>query len=125
MNKEQQEAAAKDFLTLIVSSKIDEAYEKYVDFSGKHHNIFTEAGFDALKKGMKDNDSKFPDKKLIIKNVISDGDMTVLHSHLIMKPGEMEMMVVHMLKFKDGKIVEMWDCAQPIEDNNINSDGAF
>ncbi|HUA13035.1 MAG TPA: ester cyclase [Candidatus Sulfotelmatobacter sp.] len=125
MNTTQQKNIAKDFLTMIVSGQIDEAYDKYVDLSGKHHNLFTPAGIQALRDGMKENDGQFPNKKLNIKHIVSDGDIVIAHSHLVMKPGTKGMVVVHVLRFNKDKIVELWDSGQTIPDKSINSDGAF
>ena len=83
-NKER----AVKFLQLIVSGKIDEAYQKYVDVSGTHHNIFTSAGFPSLQKAMKENDTQFPNKQLIVKNVLGDGDLVTVHSRLVLKTDE-------------------------------------
>ncbi len=79
--------AAVQFLELIVAGKIDEAYRKYVDLRGKHHNPFFPAGFPALKKEMIENHAQFPNKQLTVKNVLGDGDLVAVHSHIVMRPG--------------------------------------
>jgi len=124
MNQINKEIAVK-FLKLVVSGKIDEAYHKYVDMKGKHHNTFFPTGFLALREAMKENHEQFPNKKFEIKNVLSDGELTAVHSHLSFKSGEIGMIVVHLFRFKDGKIVEIWDCGQEIKANSPNKDGAF
>lgn len=121
----EQRSAAKNFLSMIVNGQIDEAYKKYVDLAGKHHNLFTLSGMKSLKEGMKENDDKFPNKKLIIKHIISEGDVVISHSHLVMKPNEEGMIVMHVLRFSNDKIVEMWDCGQVIPDKSLNTDGPF
>lgn len=116
--------SAVEFLNLVVAGKIDEAYQKYVDMSGRHHNVFFPAGFTSLKKAMEENHKQFPDKKLAVKNIIGGGDMVVVHSHLTLNPG-MEMSVVHIFRFNEGRIIEMWDCVQQIPEDLPNKDGAF
>jgi predicted SnoaL-like aldol condensation-catalyzing enzyme len=125
MNKTEQKTMAKNFLTMVVNGQIDEAYKKYVDLSGKHHNVFTPSGMKALKDGMKENDGQFPDKKLVFKHVVAEGDIVITHSHLFMKPGEKGMIVVHVLRFAGDKIIEFWDCGQVVPDKLVNKDGAF
>ncbi|MBD0328118.1 MAG: nuclear transport factor 2 family protein [Pyrinomonadaceae bacterium] len=115
--------AAVKFLELIAARKIDEAFETYVDMSGTHHNPFYPAGFPSLQRGMKENDAQIPEKKLIVKNVLGDGDMVAVHFHLILKPYEMA--VVHLFRFKENKIVELWDCGMAIPDDSPNKDGVF
>ncbi|HUI31186.1 MAG TPA: nuclear transport factor 2 family protein [Candidatus Acidoferrales bacterium] len=117
--------AAAEFLQLVIAGKFDEAYGKYVDMDGRHHNVFFQAGFTTLKKAMAENHVQFPDKKLTIKNIIGDDDLVAVHSHLMFKSGEKGMVVVHMFRFKDDKIVEMWDYGQVIPDDSPNKDGAF
>ena len=114
-----------DFLKQVVAGEIDKAYSEYVDSNGKHHNTFFPAGFSVLKEGMKENHVQFPDKLFNIKNVLGDNDLVAVHSHLAFKEGEPGMIVVHLFRFNDNKIVEMWDCGQQIQADSPNKDGAF
>jgi len=114
-----------DFLKLVVAGKIDEAYSNHVDMNGKHHNPFFAAGFPALQKGMKENHSQFPDKKMNVKNVLADGDVVAVHSEIVMSPGGDRMTIVHIHRYHENKIVELWDCGQVIPPDSPNKDGAF
>jgi predicted SnoaL-like aldol condensation-catalyzing enzyme len=125
MSETQASDIAVEFLKLVIKGSIDEAYDRYVSPGGKHHNVHTAAGFDALRKGMKDNDLQFPNKQFEIKHVVSDGAMTTVYSHLVMKPGDTGIVVVHMFCIKDDKIIELWDCGQAIPEDSPNSDGPF
>lgn len=117
--------AALDFLQLVVSGRIDEAYQKHVDLQGKHHNLYCNAGFPALKKAMIDNHVQFPSKQLIVKNVLGDGDLVAVHSHIVLRPGEPGLAAVHLFRFHSNKIVEMWESVQPVPTDSPNKDGAF
>ncbi len=117
--------SAVQYLQMVTTGKIKEAYAKYVDMTGKHHNLFFPAGFPALQQAMIENDFKFPHKKFTIKNVIAEGNMVAVHSHVVLIEGEKGMAVVHMFRFKGDKIVEMWDCGQAIPEDCPNVDGAF
>ncbi len=117
--------AGVDFLEMVVAGDIEKAFEKYVDMNGKHHNPFTPAGFPALRKGMKENDVQFPHKKFEIQHVLGDGDLVSVHSRLVLKPCELELATTHLLRFQGDKIVEMWDCAQPVSADSPNQDGLF
>lgn len=112
------------FLKKVVSGDIDEAYQN-VDMKGKHHNVFFPAGFSELREAMKKAHVEFPNKKFEVKHVLGDGDMVAVHSHVSLKPGELEVAVVHLFRFKNGKIVEIWDCGQEIPKDMKNADGAF
>ncbi len=122
---DQHKAAALQFLNLVITGQIDQAYQKYVDMQGKHHNNFFPAGFSALQKAMKENHTQFPNKQLRIINTISDGDLVAVHSHLLLRPGEAGMIVVHLFRFQHHKIVEIWDCGQVLPADSPNRDGAF
>ena len=120
-----QKQLARDFLKLVIADKIDEAYQKYVDMKGKHHNVFFLAGFSELQKAMKDNGLQFPNKIFEIKNILSDNDLVAVHSHLRFKPEDKGMITIHLFRFKNNKIIEMWDCGQIIPEHSPNKDCPF
>ena len=117
--------AAVEFLQLVVKGLIDEAYQKHVDMPGKHHNPYFPAGFPALKESMIENHVRFPNKQLMVRNVLGDDDMAVVHSHIVLRPGETGVAAVHLFRFHGDKIVEMWDVGQPVPTDSPNKDGAF
>lgn len=117
--------SAVEFLQMIIAGDIDAAYEKHVDIKGKHHNVHTPAGFDSLKNGMKQSHETFPNKEFTIQHVISEDDLVAVHSHLILQKGGIELMLVHVLRFENTKIVEMWDIAQQTPTDFVNKDGVF
>jgi predicted SnoaL-like aldol condensation-catalyzing enzyme len=117
--------AAVQFLKLVVAGRIDEAYDKHADPGGRHHNAYFPAGFPALKKGMLENHDQFPGKKFTIINVLGDGDLVAVHSHVALRPGEPGIAVVHLFRFQDDKIVEMWDVGQAVPPDSPNKDGMF
>ncbi len=120
-----QKERALDFLQLVVAGNIDEAYTNYINMHGVHHNMYYSAEFSSLKKGMKENHAQFPNKRLMVKNVISEGNLVAVHSNIVLKAGEPGMSVVHIFRFDDGQIVEMWDVGQAIPVDSPNRRGAF
>ena len=114
-----------EFLQLVVASRIDEAYQKHVDMNGKHHNPYFSAGFPALKKGMIENHVQFPTKQLTVKNVLGDGDLVAVHSHIMLHLGESGIAAVHLFRFQGDRIVEMWDCGQPVPADSSMRMGRF
>ncbi|MDP1695047.1 MAG: nuclear transport factor 2 family protein [Candidatus Woesearchaeota archaeon] len=122
---ESPREAAVQFLHLVTSGKIHEAYQIYIDMKGKHHNTFFPAGFSALREAMQENHTQYPKKQLKIIHVLHDGDLVAVHSHLTLKAGEPGMITVHLFRFKNGKIVEMWDCGQALQHTSPNKEGAF
>jgi predicted SnoaL-like aldol condensation-catalyzing enzyme len=117
--------SAVQFLKLVAAGRIDEAYLKHVDLGGKHHNPFSPAGFPALQKAMIENHVQFPNKKLTVKHVLIDGELVAVHSNIVLRPGEKGIAAVHLFRFDDERIVEMWDIGQPVPADSPNTDGAF
>jgi predicted SnoaL-like aldol condensation-catalyzing enzyme len=117
--------AAAEFLKLVTDGRVDEAYERFVDMGGRHHNAYTPAGFEALKRGMKESDQQFPGKQFKVRRLIGEGDLVAAHSELHFQPGDTGLAVVHLFRFENGKIVEFWDVPQMLPESNPNRDGAF
>ena len=101
------------FITLIASGQIDQAYDQFASPTGNHHSPHFAAGFDALRNAMKQNYKQFPEKQSTIQHVIAEDDMVAIHSHVTLIPGDSAFAVVHLLRFENEKIVELWDFTQP------------
>jgi predicted SnoaL-like aldol condensation-catalyzing enzyme len=125
MNSNSHKERAIHFLELASSGNVDEAYERFASATGKHHSPYFAAGFAALKAAMKENHQRFPDKRITIKRALSEGDMVAVHSHVVLEPGELGVATMHLFRFVDGEIAELWDFGQPIQGDSPNSDGPF
>ncbi len=117
--------AAVDFMTLVCSGHVRQAYAQYVDRSFKHHNPLFAPGANALMIAMDDNAKEHPQKALTVHHVIAEGDLVALHALLEHDPDERGFALAHVFRFKDGKIVEMWDLAQEVPSESRNTDGMF
>ena len=73
---------------------------------------------------MKESHDEFPNKEFVIKKMIEEGDTVAVFSYL-QRGEDFEMTVVHMLRFNDAKIVEMWDLGQKFPEEMINENGMF
>ncbi len=116
---------AVEFLQLVEEGRIDEAYEKHVDMQGKHHNPLFPAGFPALKRAMVENHAQFPHKQLTVQHVLGDGDLVMVHSHIVPSPGVKGVTAVHLFRFQGDRIAELWDLGQPVPADSPNQDGMF
>ena len=121
----ENKAAAIAFLELASRGKVSDAYAKYVGAGFKHHNPFFEGSAEALKAGMEENARQNPDKVLEVKRAIAEGDFVTVHSHVRQKPGELGAAIVHIFRFENGRIVELWDLGQPVPENSQNQYGMF
>ncbi len=60
-----------------------------------------------------------------MKRVIAEGEFVVVHFLVKHKPGELGFAVMHLFRFENGKIVELWDLGQPIPEESLNQYGMF
>ena len=117
--------AAVSFLKMAASGKVQEAYSKFVGEGFRHHNPFFEGSAESLQAGMQANALQNPGKVLDVKRVIAEGELVAVHSHVQQKPGERGAAVVHIFRFENGRIVELWDLGQPLPDESPNQFGLF
>lgn len=117
--------AALSFLSLVTSGHVRDAYEQYIHPDFYHHNQYFPGNRAALLAGMEENDTHFPHKQFSVKKIVEEGDTVVTYSSLQLGGNMPPMSVMHMMRFQDGKIIEMWDCGQKLEDDSPNENGAF
>jgi len=116
---------AVSFLKMAASGKVQEAYSKFVGAGFRHHNPFFEGSAESLQAGMEENALQNPHKVLEVKRVIADGELVAVHSHVQQKPGDPGAAVVHIFRFENGRIVELWDLGQPVPEESPNQFGLF
>lgn len=117
--------AAISFLKLASSGQVREAYLQFVGEKFRHHNPFFEGSAEALMVGMEENARKNPDKTLEIKHTIAEGGLVAVHSHVRQKPSDLGAAVVHIFRFENDRIVELWDLGQPVPETSQNQYGIF
>lgn len=113
------------FLKTVVARRIAEAYQKYVDKNMQHHNVYCKGDALSLQKAMEQAHRQFPKTTINIKHVLEEGNIVAVHSHVKMKPDDEGVAVVHIFRFKDDKIIEMWDIGQAVPTKSPNKKGMF
>jgi predicted SnoaL-like aldol condensation-catalyzing enzyme len=113
------------FLELAASGQVQEAYSRFIGSGFKHHNPFYEGSADSLKAGMEENVQQNPNKTLEVKHAVAEGMFVAVHSHVRQNPDDRGGAVVHIFRFENGRIVELWDVGQPIPDESSNQYGMF
>ncbi|QSE98041.1 nuclear transport factor 2 family protein [Fulvivirga lutea] len=114
---------AKSFLMLAGSGQVKEAYSKFIARDFRHHNQYFKGSAEALAKAMEDDYQANPNELVEVKHCYEDGDTIITHSLVVKKT--MEIAVVHIFRFENDKIVELWDLGQPIEKDSPNENGLF
>ena len=117
--------AAISFLKLAASGKVREAYSRFVGPEFRHHNPFFEGSAEALMAGMEENALQNPNKVLEVKRAIAEGEFVAVHSHVRQKPDDPGAAVVHIFRFENDRIVELWDVGQPMPKESPNQYGMF
>ena len=116
---------AVSFLRLASSGKVRDAYERYVGPAFRHHNAFFPGDRESLMKAMEENAAKNPDKLLDVKLALQDGNYVAVHSHVRQNARDRGAAVVHIFRFEDDRIVELWDLGQAIPQDSPNRHGMF
>lgn len=118
-------AAALEFLRLVTSGHVRQAYDDHVGPTFKHHNPYFPQGAAALMGGMEANAKEMPNKVFQVLRAIAEGELVFVHSSLRMKATEPAMAVVHIFRFERGQVLELWDIAQLAPASSPNEDGMF
>ena len=121
----QNKDAAVSFLKMASTGKVREAYAKFVGPEFRHHNPYYEGSADSLMQSMEENARQNPNKSLEVKHVIAEGDYVAVHSHVRQNPDELGGAVVHLFRFEEDRIVELWDVGQPMPEDAQNQYGMF
>ncbi|MET8078982.1 nuclear transport factor 2 family protein [Streptomyces sp. NPDC005303] len=89
------------------------------------HNPFAPDGADTLKGLATSAHAQFPDARYDVKRVISDGDLVLVHSNVVLTPGTRGSAVFDIFRFQGGKIAEHWDTGQNVPDSSVNGNDMF
>lgn len=69
--------------------------------------------------------SNNPQAKNVIKKVIAEGDLVVLHVHSTENDSDRGRAIIDIFRVENGKIVEHWDVIQNIPEKSKNSNTMF
>ncbi|WP_406493696.1 ester cyclase [Streptomyces sp. NBC_01604] len=89
------------------------------------HNPLAPDGAETLKNLGVGLHQQFPDAAYDIKRVISEGDLVLVHSNVVLTPGSRGSAVFDIFRFQDGKIAEHWDTAQNVPETTANGNDMF
>jgi predicted SnoaL-like aldol condensation-catalyzing enzyme len=120
-----QKETATDFLRLTARGQVDEAFSRYAAPGFRHHNPHFAADVEILKAAMKENAVRFPHMVYEVQRAIAEGPLVAVHARAVMEEGGTEYATVHILRFEEGRIAEMWDIVQAAPVTMANRDGMF
>jgi len=125
MKQSPQVNSAVSFFELVGSGRVREAYDRHVAPNFRHHNAFFRGDRDSLMKAMEESAAKNPDKLIEVKRSLEDGNFVVLHSHIRQSAADRGGAAVHIFRFENGRIAELWDVGQPLPQDSPNEHGPF
>lgn len=111
------------FLKMCAMESPKQAFAAFANDNFKHHNQYFPGDRDSLMNAMIEADKEQPNKSFTVKQVFETDDRVAVYSHVVKET--MEIAVVHMLRFENGKVSEVWDVGQIMEANSPNKNGMF
>ncbi|NND87794.1 MAG: SnoaL-like domain-containing protein [Flavobacteriaceae bacterium] len=114
---------AKTFLQLAGSGQAEKAFQRFVSSNFIHHNQYFKGDRQSLLDAMNEAHEKAPNKKLEVQHSYIDGSVVITHSWVV--KDDMEIAVVHIFRFENDQIVELWDLGQIIDTESPNENGLF
>ena len=99
--------------------------DKFVRPDYIQHNPLAPDGAETLKNLATGVHQQFPDAEYDIKRVISEGDLVLVHSNVVLTPGTRGQAVFDIFRFQDGKIAEHWDTGQDVPATTANGNDMF
>ena len=105
--------------------KPEEAVAKYLGPNYRQHNPGAADGAEPFIAAVNGFAQTFPEFRMEPKRIIAEGDIVVLHSHLIREPGDRGRAVVDIFRLENGKIVEHWDVVQEVPETSANNNTMF
>jgi predicted SnoaL-like aldol condensation-catalyzing enzyme len=120
-----KKSMAEAFLKLASKGQSREAFQLYAADNFKHHNAFFKGDKNSLMLAMEENAKKNPDKVLEIQRALEEDDLVAVHSRVKQNPKDLGAAVMHIFRFEDNKIAELWDFGQAVPNEMVNEYGMF
>jgi len=114
-----------DFLERAAKGDSRKAFELYMAPNFKHHNVYFPGNADTIMLAMEDSAKMNPDKIFEVQRALEDGDLVAVHSRVRQSPEELGFAVIHIFRFENDKIAEMWDFGQEVPEDMMNENGMF
>ena len=117
---------ATTFLKLAGTGKVREAYEKFIAQDFIHHNQYFKGDRQSLLTAMEEAHKASPNKSIDIKYIYEDGETVITHSLVTRQEANAQnIAVVHIFRFENNKVVELWDLGQMLMKDSPNENGPF
>jgi len=123
---EANKSVVRDFYSLAFNlKKPEEAVAKYAGPYYRQYNPTAGDGADPFIAFVRGFVKAFPSLRFDFKRLVAEGDLVVVHSQLVRKPGDRGMAVMDIFRLENGKIVEHWDVLQEVPESPANNNTMF
>jgi predicted SnoaL-like aldol condensation-catalyzing enzyme len=115
-----------EFLKGAAHGNVKKVYEKHVAPHFIHHNQYFKGDRQSLMDAMIEAHKMNPNKTFEVKHFYEDGNSVITHSSVKRSdPNLPEIAVVHIFRFENDRIVELWDLGQEVSKDSPNENGPF
>lgn len=115
-----QKQIAQHFLMLCAKGQSREAFDLYAGKDFIHHNPYFKGDAQTLIKAMEEEAIRNPSKIFEVHRALEEGDLVAVHSHIRQDANDLGVAVIHIFRFNDGRIAELWDVGQAVPADRIN-----
>lgn len=123
MTSQTEDAVA--FLTRCAAGDVQAAYDRHVAPAFVHHNAHFPSDRQSLLDAMAASSVAEPNKSFTVRQTIEQGDRVAVMSELHRENADLHYAVVHIVRFENGLIAEMWDMGQEVPKDSPNELGMF
>lgn len=113
------------FLTLAAKGRSREAFRNFVGSGFKHHNAYFKGDGTTLMEAMEEAARMKPNKVFEVQRALEEGELVAVHSRVRQSEEELDIAVIHIFRFENDKIVELWDFGQVAPEVQVNENGMF
>ena len=114
-----------ELLRMCARGEVRDAYARHVADDFIHHNAWFAGDRESLLLAMEQSAAAEPNKSFEVKQAIAEGDRVAVLAQLTRADGNTGYAVVHIVRIRDGQVVELWDLAQEIPADSPNVNGMF
>jgi predicted SnoaL-like aldol condensation-catalyzing enzyme len=104
---------------------VSAAYALHASPKLRHHNPYFRGDAESLQRGMQENAQQNPNKVFEVQHALQEGELVAVHSRVRLSPEERGGAVVHLFRFHEGRIEELWDIGQAEPEQMVNENGMF
>jgi predicted SnoaL-like aldol condensation-catalyzing enzyme len=125
MSKNTKREIALSLFDLVVTGKVREWFDKHTSQDFIHHNQYFKGDRETLILAIEEDARANPDKRVEVIMSLEDGNLVSTFSHVQQNPDDPGFALIHIFRFEDSTIVEMWDINHPVLKDSPNEHGVF